>query len=75
MLNLYRLRVLETGGLLIFLSVTGFFGFEIRVPLPLVGHLVFLELVLVSVAGTVLTGGRAEQNPAGGRLVTAGLDT
>lgn len=35
----------------------------------------FLELVLVSVAGTVLAGGRAERDAVGGRLVTAGLGT
>lgn len=35
----------------------------------------FLELVLVSVAGTVLAGGRAERNAVGGRLVMVGLDT
>lgn len=43
---------------------------------PFVGAtLVFLELVLASVAGAVLAGGRAERNPAGGRLKRAGLET
>lgn len=74
--NLYWLRELETEGLLTFLSVTWIFGLEFWIPVPLVeATLVFLELVLVSVAGKVLAGGRAERNPAGGRLVTAGLDT
>lgn len=48
------------------------FGLELRVPLLLVGATVVF-LILVSVAGTVLAGRRAELNPAGGRLVTVGL--
>lgn len=61
MVNLYWLTVLVTGGLLTFLSVNGIFGFEFWVPLLLVkATLAFLVLVLVSVAGTVLAGGRAE---------------
>lgn len=34
----------------------------------------FLELVLVRVAGAVLIGGRVDRKAAGGRLVAAGLD-
>lgn len=65
-----------TGGLLTFLSVTGTFGFGLNEPLCLVevtGR--FLELVVVSVACMVLVGGLAEHNTAGGRLVTARLDS
>lgn len=67
----YWLRLLQTGGLLAFRSVAGIVGFDARVPHRFAGPAVaFPGLIAV---GTVLVGGRAEVNPAGGRLA-AGLD-
>lgn len=74
--NLYWLIVFEARGLLTFLSGSEICVFGLWVPPALVGAtVVFLEPAVVSVAGTILAGGRAEENPAGWRLLAAGLET
>lgn len=74
MVNLYWLRVLEMEGLLT-LSFPGMLGFDVSIAFFLVKTMLeFLQVVLVSFAWTVLVEGPADKDPAGGRLVTVGLD-